>query len=109
MFGALSALVSKKVKFIFFSLFLGLSVYIFLYFQQMNHVEEICNLNKVGNTQPNIELLEKQYSVHIVGPYQLKDKKIEESLIICAPLTMCETNCSITIEDNKITKSIFHE
>ena len=55
----------------------------------MNHVEEICNLSKVGSIQPNVEWLEKQYSVHIVGPHRLNENQTEESLIICAPLTMC--------------------
>ena len=75
----------------------------------MNHVEEICNLSKVGSIQPNVEWLEKQYSVHIVGPHRLNENQTEESLIICAPLTMCETSCSIKIEANKVIESVFYE
>lgn len=81
----------------------------FFYTRQMSYVEENCNINSAGNPMPDLNEIEKRYGLTVSTPIAVNGKKGQQVVYICAPLTMCDTTCSITFSEKKIINSIYRE
>mgnify|MGYP001163911713 CR=1 FL=1 len=74
-------------------------------FTQVSDVEEICQNHQVGGSPPNIDLIKNNYSVKVSGPLPVSGSFSKNSVIFCAPFTMCETSCDIAYNKRKVIKS----
>ncbi len=91
-------------------LLIGLTAYVYLYNRQMADVEEVCGKNAVGNVKPDFEKVKNTYGdLTISSSIEVNDEKDQKVVYVCAPLTMCDTSCSITFTENKIIKSVYRE
>lgn len=86
-------------------LMLGLGVYIYCLNGQISDIEEVCSLFPEGTAPGVWKDIEEQYSVKLMGPFEISDKTGVERVIFCAHLTMCDTSCNIEYQDNKVIKS----
>jgi len=76
----------------------------------MSHVKEICDNNVTGNVVPDFEKIKAKYDhLTVSSLIKVKDKKDQESVYICAPLTMCETSCNIVFTESEIIESKYRE
>jgi hypothetical protein len=71
---------------------------------QTKHAKTLCSSYKVGDHMPSIEKLASEYSLHPMGPYEIKERPGFQQVIFCAPATMCEQSCSIIFKDDSISE-----
>ncbi len=53
----------------------------------------------------DLKEIENNYSVKLMGPFDVKDKPGTQQAIFCAVLTMCDTSCSVEFQNNRVIKA----
>ena len=87
------------------ALVLGVGSYAYLFYKQISDVEEVCSLFPTGQVVGNLEEIENNYSLQLMGPFAVNDKPQTQQAIFCASITMCDTSCSIEFQNNRVTRA----
>ena len=65
----------------------------------------MCSLFPEGTAVGDLKEIENNYSVKLMGPFDVKDKQGTQQAIFCAVLTMCDTSCSLEFQNNRVIKA----
>lgn len=83
----------------------GLGAYVYALNDQISDIREVCSLFAEGAPKGDLFEIETEYSVRLMGLSKVNDKPGTERAIFCATLTMCDTSCSVEIQNDRVTKT----
>ena len=86
---------------------MGIAAYIWMLNAQEQAAAELCARYPVGSRIENLANLEGTSRLKQMGPVKDPNNPGTGSVIFCAGLTMCDTSCSIEIEDNIVKSARF--
>jgi hypothetical protein len=87
----------------------GIGLYVYSINKQIDDIENICSLYPVNAPSRGISDIATKYSVKYMGSFEVEENTGIMRATFCAPLTMCDTSCSLEYKDNKIIKSTVHK
>ncbi len=96
---------ARTIKFISLLMVIGIGFYIYSLLSQVRGAADLCDSYPVGSQIENLEKLESVYGLTLMGPIEVKDKPGVQEAIFCAALTMCDTFCSLEIQNGRVTQS----
>jgi hypothetical protein len=82
----------------------GIVIYIFTLVAQGRAAVSLCDRYSVGTQIEDVENLDGTFFLTRMGPLPDTNNPAVQSVIFCANMTMCDTSCSLEIED-KVVKS----
>ncbi len=83
----------------------GIGFYIYSLSAQQRAAADLCEQNPAGSRIVSLTKLERSYGLKLMGPMDIKDKPGTQRAIFCAALTMCDTSCTLEIQDGRVTRS----
>ncbi len=84
---------------------IGIGAYVYSINDQISDIDEVCSLFPEGMAVGDLKEIENNYSVKLMGPFDVKDKPGTQQAIFCAVLTMCDTSCSVEFQNNRVIKA----
>lgn len=81
----------------------GAGLYTFLVLAQGRAAAKLCENYPVGSRIESLEDLEGTFFLKRMGPLPVPEKPGTEKVIFCAVSTMCDTSCSLEIENGRVT------
>lgn len=90
-------------------IFCGLGIYITSTIIQSRAAAKLCARYPIGSQIENLDNLDGTHFLTQMGP--IEDPKLPgvEKVIFCASLTMCDTSCSLTIENGLIKNASYSD
>lgn len=86
-----------------------IAVYISVLTAQSRAAANLCENHPVGSRIKNFENLEGTFALTQMGPIDDPGKPGAQKVIFCAALTMCDTSCSLEIEDGLVVRASFSD
>ena len=87
----------------------GFAVYISILLAQSRAAVNLCDNYPVGSRVEDLENIEGTFLLARMGPLDDPNNPGTQKMIFCAPLTMCDTSCSIEIEDRVVKSAKFSD
>ena len=91
----------------FILIVIGIAAYIWMLNAQEQAAAELCDRYPVGSRIEDLSTLEGTSRLKQMGPVNDPNNPGKGSVIYCAGLTMCDTSCSIEIEENIVKSARF--
>ena len=83
----------------------GVGAYAFFLVKQLADVDEVCSLFRQGAAVGELQRIEEDYSLKLMGPFALRNKAGTQQAIFCASLTLCDTSCSVEFRNGRVTSA----
>ncbi len=84
---------------------IGVGAYVYAVNDQISDIETLCSFFTEGADVGDLNELEKNYSVKLMGPFEVKNRPRTQQALFCAVLTMCDTSCWVEYQDNRVIKA----
>ena len=88
---------------------LGVGMYIIVTIAQSRAAADLCANYPVGTRIENLETLNDTFFLTLMGPIADPKRPGAHEIIFCASLTMCDTSCSLVIENGLVVQSNFSD
>lgn len=83
----------------------GIGAYVFAINDQISDVAQVCSLFPEGADLGDLNEIESNYSVKLMGPFDIQHKPGAQQAIFCAVLTMCDASCWVEFQNNTVIRS----
>ena len=84
---------------------IGIGAYVFAMNEQITDVAQVCSLFPEGAYVGDLNEIESNYSVKLMGPFDVEDKPGAQQAIFCAVLTMCDASCWVEYRNSVVIRS----
>lgn len=91
------------------SVAVGIAVYVLILLAQGQAAANLCNNYPAGSRIDDLGKLEGTFLLTQMGPLEDPGKPGAQKIIFCASLTMCDTSCSLEIEDRVVKSARFSD
>ena len=81
----------------------SIAAYVLLLSAQRNAASELCARYSVGASIEDLDDLDGTFLLTRMGPMDDPENPGTQRVIFCAGLTMCDTSCTLEIEDRVVT------
>ncbi|MDX1402178.1 MAG: hypothetical protein R3245_09670 [Kiloniellales bacterium] len=85
----------------------AIAVYIAVLMAQGRAAAKLCDSYPAGSRIEDVENIEGTYLLTRMGPFEDPENPGTGKVIFCASLTMCDTSCSIELEDRVVRSATF--
>jgi len=87
----------------------GIAVYISVLIAQGRAAADLCDSYPVGSRIEDLENLSGTFFLTRMGPINDPTNPGAQKVIFCASMAMCDTSCSLEIEDRVVTSARFSD
>lgn len=87
----------------------GIGAYVLTLMAQQHAAEELCEQYSVGTAIDSDSPLQSTWLISMRGPIRVPEQPKARQFIFCSTLTMCDTSCTLVVEDRMVTQSRFSE
>ena len=91
------------------AIMLILGIYIAVTIAQSRAAANLCARHSIGTQIKNLDNLNDSLFLTLMGPIPDPKRPGKQEFIFCASLTMCDTSCSLVIENSLVKESKFSE
>jgi hypothetical protein len=85
----------------------GIAIYVSILIAQSRAAGDLCERYPAGSFIEDLENVDGSFLLSRMGPIRDRDNPDTTKLIFCAPLTMCDTSCSLEIQDRVVKRAVF--
>ena len=86
---------------------IAVAIYIAVSISQSRAAANLCARYPVGTQIESLDSLNDTLFLTVMGPISDPKRPSAQQFIFCASLTMCDTSCSLVIEDGLVKQSNF--